>query len=95
MLVQLGGYISQGNAEKLQRLFDKLYLNEYFNVIFDFSNVAYMSSAGWGIFVGNVNRFRDSGGDIKLIGMNSDFNQVFHMLEFYHIIDDFDDLDDA
>ena len=29
-----------------------------------------MSSAGWGIFVGEVKRFREKGGDIKLVNMN-------------------------
>ena len=54
-----------------------------------------MSSAGWGIFVGEVKRFRENGGDIKLVNMNSEIYEVFQMLEFYHIIEDYNSIDEA
>jgi anti-anti-sigma factor len=93
--VQLGGYIDQSNCDKVQKVFDNLFTSQHFNLIFDFSNVIYMSSAGWGIFVGEVKRFRESEGDIKIANMNSDIYEVFQMLEFYHILEDYNSLDEA
>jgi len=95
VLIELGGYIDQSNCDKLQKLFDTLILNNYYCSIFDLRTVAYMSSAGWGIFVGEVKRFRDNGGDIKLINMNSEIYEVFQMLEFYHILEDYESLNEA
>jgi hypothetical protein len=57
--------------------------------------MVYMSSAGWGIFVGEVKRFREHGGDIKIAHMNSEIYEVFQMLEFYHILEDFNTTDEA
>jgi anti-sigma B factor antagonist len=95
VLVQLGGYIDQSNCDKLQKVFDNLALSGHFNVIFDLSSLVYVSSAGWGIFVGEVKRFRDNNGDIKLANMNSEIYEIFQMLEFYHIIEDFNSIEEA
>jgi anti-anti-sigma factor len=93
--VQLGGYIDQSNCDKVQKVFDNLFASQHFNLIFDFSNVVYMSSAGWGIFVGEVKRFRENDGDIKIANMSAETYEVFQMLEFYHILEDFNSLDEA
>ncbi len=58
-------------------------------IVFDLSDLIYMSSAGWGIFVGEIKTVRDKGGDIKLATMSPEVYEVFQMLEFYHIIQDF------
>ena len=93
--VELGGYIDQSNSHKVQKVFDNLFNSQHFNLIFDFSQMVYMSSAGWGIFVGEVKRFRENGGDIKIANMNSEIYEVFQMLEFYHILEDFNTTDEA
>jgi len=93
--VTLGGYIDQSNSDKIQKVFDNLFSSQHFNVIFDFSKVVYMSSAGWGIFVGEVKRFRESGGDIKIANMDAEIYEVFQMLEFYHIMEDFNTVEEA
>jgi anti-sigma B factor antagonist len=93
--VELGGYIDQSNSDKVQKVFDNLFNSQHFNLIYDFSQMVYMSSAGWGIFVGEVKRFRENGGDIKIANMNSEIYEVFQMLEFYHILEDFNTIDEA
>jgi anti-sigma B factor antagonist len=95
VLVQLGGYIDQSNSDKLQKVFDDLFTSEHFFLLFDLTHLIYMSSAGWGIFVGEVKRFRESGGDIKLANMNSEIYELFQMLEFYHILEDYYSIDEA
>jgi anti-sigma B factor antagonist len=95
MIVELGGYIDQSNSYQLQKLFDNIIDSHCYKVIVDFSKLYYMSSAGWGIFVGEIKRFRDNSGDIKLASMNSDIYDVYQMLEFYHILDDYMTVEDA
>ncbi len=95
VLVQLGGYIDQSNSQKLQKIFDDLFTSEHFFLIFDLTHLIYMSSAGWGIFVGEVKRFRENGGDIKLANMNSEIFELFQMLEFFHILEEYYSIEEA
>ena len=95
MLVELGGHVDQSNSYQLERLFDNIIESGCYRVIVDFSKVYYMSSAGWGVFVGEIKRFRDRGGDIKLANMNPDIYEVYQMLEFYHILEDYPSVEAA
>ncbi len=95
MIVELGGHVDQSNSFQLQKMFDDIIDSRVFKVIVDFKALSYMSSAGWGIFVGEVKRFRENGGDIRLASMIPEINDVFQMLEFYHILDDFTDVTEA
>ena len=95
MVVELGGHIDQSNSDQLQKMFDNIIHSGCFKVIVDFGKLYYMSSAGWGVFIGEIKRFRDNGGDIKLANMNSDIYDVFQMLEFFHILEDFTSVKEA
>lgn len=95
MIVKLKGYIDQTNSFSLQKVFDDIFKSGCFKIVIDFSQVIYISSAGWGIFVGEIKRFRDNGGDIKLSSLNPDIYEVYQMLEFYHIFEDFPTVNEA
>jgi len=95
MIVELGGHVDQSNSFQLQKMFDDIIDSGVFKVIVNFHGLHYMSSAGWGIFVGEVKRFREKGGDIKLAAMTPEINDVYQMLEFYHILDDYTSVEAA
>ena len=95
MIVKLQGYIDQTNSYSLQKVFDDIINSGCFNVIIDFAEVMYISSAGWGIFVGEIKHFRDENGDIKLSNMTPDIYEVYQMLEFYHIFEDYNSIESA
>lgn len=95
MIIELGGYVDQSNSFQLQQMFENILQSGCFKVIVDFKDLYYMSSAGWGIFVGEIKRFRENGGDIKLAYMNPEIYDVFQMLEFYHILEDYSTVEDA
>lgn len=95
MIVKLKGYIDQSNSFGLQGVFNDIVNSGCYNLIIDFSQVLYISSAGWGIFVGEIKRFRDNDGDIKLTNMSPDIYEVYQMLEFYHIFKDFASIESA
>ncbi len=95
MVVELGGHIDQSNSHQLQKMFDNIINSGCFKVIVDFNKLFYMSSAGWGVFIGEIKRFRENGGDIKLANMNSDIYDVYQMLEFYHILEDYTSVEEA
>ena len=95
MVVELEGYIDQSNYHKLQKIFEDIIKSGCYKIIVDFDKLDYISSAGWGVFVGEVKRFRDNNGDIKLVRMHDDVYDVFHLLEFYHILDDYSSIQEA
>ena len=95
MVVELEGYIDQSNYHRLQKIFDDVIKSGCHKVIVDMDKLEYMSSAGWGVFIGEVKRFRDDSGDIKLVNMHDDVYDVFHLLEFYHILEDYSSVNEA
>ena len=95
VIIKLSGFIDQTNSFGLQRTFDDILASGCNKIIIDFSYVLYISSAGWGIFVGEIKRFRDEGGDIKLANMTPDIYEVYQMLEFYHIFEDYNSIESA
>lgn len=95
MIVGLEGHVDQSNSQTLQKTLNDIVESGVFKVIFDCDQLYYMSSAGWGIFVGEVKRFRENGGDIKIANMNPDINDVFQMLEFFHILEDYSSVQEA
>ena len=95
IVIELSGQIDQSNSYQLQKIFDDVIQSGAYRVIVDFKDLYYISSAGWGIFIGEIKRFREKGGDIKLANMNPDIYDVFQMLEFYHILEDYPTVEDA
>ena len=95
IVVELDGHIDQSNSHQLQKMFDNILQSGCSKVIVDFNRLFYMSSSGWGVFVGEIKRFRDLEGDIKLTNMNPEIYDVYQMLEFYHIFDDYNSIEDA
>jgi len=95
MVVELGGHIDQSNSYQLEKMFENILQSGSYKIVVDFKDLYYMSSSGWGVFVGEIKRFRENGGDIKLANMNPDIYDVFQMLEFYHILEDYASVEDA
>jgi anti-sigma B factor antagonist len=95
MLLKLSGFIDQSNVHLLEKTIMNGLDSECYKLIFDLGDLVYMSSAGWGVLVGEIKRFRQLGGDLKLVNMSSELYEVYQMLEFYHIIDEYSSLTDA
>jgi len=64
-------------------------------LVVDLGNVDYISSAGWGIFISEIKSIRENGGDLKLVRMVPDVYEIFELLEFHHILDVYDSVDEA
>jgi anti-sigma B factor antagonist len=82
LLLRLHGLVDSGTAQFLEDKFNELTNSDNVKIVVDLQNVDYISSAGWGIFVGEIKGIRQRDGDIKLAGMRSDVREVFDLLEF-------------
>ena len=95
VIIELGGYIDQTNSGQVEKIISDILKSGKRQLIFDLSELIYMSSAGWGIFVGEIKSVREEGGDIKIAAMSPEVYEVFQMLEFFHIIQDYATVDEA
>jgi anti-sigma B factor antagonist len=94
-IIKVGGYIDTTTSSELERSLDSLLKQGRFFLIVDLGNVDYISSAGWGIFISEIKSIRENGGDLKLVRMVPDVYEIFELLEFHHILDVYDTVDEA
>ena len=86
VLLSLKGTIETTNASTLEDAIERVIGDDCFRIIVDLSEVTYISSAGWGIFISEIKRVRRESGDIKLASMRAEVWEVFELLEFNNIL---------
>ncbi|RPI02945.1 MAG: anti-sigma factor antagonist [Calditrichaeota bacterium] len=94
-LLKTFGYIDTNTSAELQKVINQTIENGYYQMIIDMASVQYVSSAGWGVFVGEIRRLKEKGGDLKITQMSPEVNEVFEMLEFHQILAAYDRLEEA
>ena len=85
-VVKVNGYLDTTTTAELEEALHDLLKKENYRIVVDLSDTSYISSAGWGIFIGEIKEIRNRGGDLKLAGMNGDVFEVFQLLEFQSIL---------
>ena len=89
-ILYLKGYLDAHTAPDLETEFQKLIDASKYNIIVNFEDLSYISSAGLGVFMGFIEDIRKNGGDIKLTDMKPKIYRVFDLLGFptlYDILD--------
>jgi len=86
-VLRVSGYLDTTTAGELEEALAALLAKQHHRIVIDLSGVTYISSAGWGIFIGEIKHVRNHGGDIKLAGMVGDVHEVFELLEFDTILE--------
>ncbi len=94
-VLKVSGYLDTTTAGELETALYALLDRESFKIVVDLSGVNYISSAGWGIFIGEIKRIRNHGGDLKLSGMVGDVHEVFQLLEFHSILEAYPTIQEA
>jgi len=94
-IVKIRGYLDMITAEQLDKAIMSLLKSKQFNIIVDLQDVEYISSSGWGVFLGNIKEIREKGGDLKLTQMNPDVFEVYKVLEFFWFIKSYAAIEDA
>jgi anti-sigma B factor antagonist len=88
-IVRVLGQIDTTTSHELERRLQYLLKDRQFDIVIELSRVTYISSAGWGIFISEIRGIRESGGDLKLVGMTPEVAEVFELLEFHNILESF------
>jgi len=95
VLLRLKGFLDTTTAAEVASKLRELMNSNHYQYIVDMGDVNYVSSAGWGVFVGEIRSIRENGGDLKIIQMTPDVYDVFEMLEFDRILDYYETIEEA
>jgi anti-sigma B factor antagonist len=94
-LLKTHGYVDTNTSPELQKVLGQMIEEGICQFIIDMGAVQYVSSAGWGVFVGEIRRLQEKGGDLKITQMSSEVYEVFEMLEFHRILSSYDSIEEA
>ena len=94
-LITILGYVDTTTCRELTKVIQDLTEQKHYQIIADLGGVTYVSSAGWGVFVGEIKNIRERGGDLKIVQMTSEVFEVFEMLEFDRILNYYDSIEEA
>ncbi|MCI0697008.1 STAS domain-containing protein [candidate division KSB1 bacterium] len=81
-VLRLKGYLDAHTAPDLESALQKLIDEKRVNIVVNFKDLSYISSAGLGVFMGFIEEVRGGGGDIKLTNMSQKIYRVFDLLGF-------------
>ena len=90
-VLNLDGYLDAHTAPHFEESLKQLVDEGRFNIIVNCDKLAYISSAGLGVFMGFIEDIRSSNGDIKMSNMTEKVFKIFDLLGFptlYEIVDD-------
>lgn len=81
-VINLKGYLDAHTAPTLENNFTSLIEDQQYKIVVNFEELAYISSAGLGVFMAYIEKIRDNNGDIKLANMNDKVFNIFDLLGF-------------
>lgn len=90
-VLYLNGFLDAHTAPDLENSLQSLIDEKQFNVVVNFKELNYISSAGLGVFMGYIEEIRGNEGDIKMSSMSPKIFRVFDLLGFptlYDIVDE-------
>jgi anti-sigma B factor antagonist len=89
------GFLDAHTAPTLEEAIQKLIDDQKVNILVDFRDLSYISSAGLGVFMGFIEEVRSRNGDIKMCSMSPKIYRVFDLLGFPTIYQIFDKQEEA
>ncbi len=81
-IVDLKGYLDAHTAPELENALQQLMTSRKYNIVVNFRDLNYISSAGLGVFMAFIEDVRQKQGDIKLSNMSAKVYNVFDLLGF-------------
>lgn len=94
-IIYLNGYLDAHTAPQLENNFSNLIDNSKYNIVVNFEELNYISSAGLGVFMAYIEKIRENEGDIKLSSMSDKVFNIFDLLGFPLLYEIFKSEDEA
>jgi len=94
-VIYLNGYLDAHTAPQLENNFSELIDKSKYNIVVNFGDLNYISSAGLGVFMAYIEKIRENEGDIKLSAMSEKVYNIFDLLGFPLLYEIFKSEDEA
>ena len=94
-LLAVKGDIDTTTAPKFSKKILSVLDEKKFKLVIDLTDVNYISSKGWSVFISNIKSIRGQKGDLVFAGMNPHVSDVFGILEFDKIFKAFPNVETA
>jgi anti-sigma B factor antagonist len=94
-VIYLNGYLDAHTAPQLENNFSELIDGNKYNIVVNFEDLNYISSAGLGVFMAYIEKIRENEGDIKLSSMSDKVYNIFDLLGFPLLYEIFKSEDEA
>ena len=94
-VIYLNGYLDAHTAPQLENNFSELIDESKYNIVVNFEDLNYISSAGLGVFMAYIEKIRENEGDIKLSAMSEKVYNIFDLLGFPLLYEIFKSEDEA
>ena len=91
VVVTVNGYVDTTTAPELREAITEQVARRKYRIVVDLHGVDYISSTGWGVFVGELKDLRENKGDLVLAGMVTNVHNIYELMEFSSIIKSFFD----
>ncbi len=87
--VRVDGVVDTITCKEVERAIEGLISRDKHRIVMDLAGVDYISSAGWGVFISHLKEARANSGDLRLAGMIPNVQEIFELLEFDTILNNF------
>lgn len=94
-VIDVKGYLDAHTAPQLETAFNKLIDDNKYQVVVNFNDLSYISSAGLGVFMAYVETMRENKGDIKFSNMQESVYNIFDLLGFPMLYEFYKDENEA
>ena len=84
------GYLDAHTAPVFEESLQQLVDEKRYNIVVNFQDLNYISSAGLGVLMGFIEDVRNNAGDIKLTNMTPKVYKVFDLLGFPNLYEIYD-----
>ena len=86
-VIRLEGAVDAHTAPQFEEAVQSVIDDGQNKIVVDCAKLAYISSAGLGVFMGFIEEVRDAGGDIKICSLSDKAKQPFEILGFESLYD--------
>ena len=94
-VISCSGPVDSDGFPDIKNSIESLLSGGSWKIVIDMTNINFITSAGWGAFLGNVRKARDNSGDIRLAGMKKNVKKTFTLMELEEILKTYSTADEA
>lgn len=94
-VVSVAGFIDAHTAPDFEKVLIDLTKKGHFKMVINFAELNYISSAGLGVLMGQIEYIRENKGDMKLSNLSKKVFKVFDLLGFTTLYEVFEDYPEA